>query len=121
MASDGDYLREALEHVSLPADDNQPGPRPMIAILDAKPGLTGELRELIVELVRHVRHEPGCLIFTAYQDREPEGRFYLYEVYASAAAFDEHLKTKHVHDFIAAVPALCTAGSLVHLNEFGVN
>jgi quinol monooxygenase YgiN len=93
----------------------------MIAILDAKPGLASQLREIIVELVRQVRREPGCPTFTTYQARESEGRFYLYEIYASAAAFDEHLQTQHVHDFIAAVPALCTAGSLVHLNEFAVN
>jgi quinol monooxygenase YgiN len=50
------------------------------------------------------------------------GRFYLYEVYASAAAFAEHLQTQPVHDFIAAVPALTTAqpGSLVQLDEITI-
>jgi len=63
--------------------------------------------------------EPGCLTFTAYEARDVQGRFYLYEVYASAAAFGEHLQTQPVHDFIAAVPALSTArpGSLVQLDE----
>jgi quinol monooxygenase YgiN len=47
------------------------------------------------------------------------GRFCLYEVYASPAAFAEHLQTRPVHDFITAVPALSTAqpGSLVQLDE----
>lgn len=91
----------------------------MIAVLDARPGLAGQLREKIAELAAQVRREPGCLTFTAYEARDVPGRFYLYEVYASAAAFGEHLQTQPVHDFIAAVPALSTArpGSLVQLDE----
>ena len=83
----------------------------MIAVLDARTGLGGQ-----------VRREPGCLTFTAYKARDVLGRFYLYEVYASAAAFAEHLQTQAVHDFIAAVPALSTAqpGSLVQLDEITV-
>jgi quinol monooxygenase YgiN len=87
-------------------DDHRP--RPMIAVLDAQPGLAGQLIEKIAELARQVRREPGCT-FTAYQARDRPGRFYRYEGYASAAAFDEHLQTQHVLDFIAAVPALSTA------------
>jgi quinol monooxygenase YgiN len=81
----------------------------MIAILDARPGMADPLREVVAELARQVRREPGCLTFTAYQARDTLGRFYLYEVYASAAAFEKHLQAKHVHDFIAAVPVLSTA------------
>jgi len=94
----------------------------MIAVLDARPGLAGQLREKIAELAAQVRREPGCLTFTAYEARDAPGRFYLYEVYASAAALAAHLQTQHVHDFIAAVPALSTAqpGSLVHLDEITV-
>ena len=94
----------------------------MIAVLDARPGLADQLREKIAELAAQVRREPGCLTFTAYEARDVPGRFYLYEVYASAAAFAEHLQTQAVHDFIAAVPALSTAqpGSLVQLDEITV-
>ena len=94
----------------------------MIAVLDARPGLADQLREKIAELAAHVRREPGCLTFTAYEARDVPGRFYLYEVYASAAAFAEHPQTQPVHDFIAAVPALSTAqpGSLAQLDEITV-
>jgi quinol monooxygenase YgiN len=94
----------------------------MIAVLDAKPGLAGAFRERIVELVRDVRREPGCATFTAYEARDTPGRFYLYEVYTDAAAFDAHLKTDHVHAFISAIPALSTGGpgSLVQLNEIPI-
>jgi len=50
------------------------------------------------------------------------GRFDLYEVYVSAAAFAERLQTQPVHDFIASVRALSTVqpGSLLQLDEITV-
>jgi quinol monooxygenase YgiN len=85
--------------------------------------MAAEFREKITELARAVRREPGCLAFTAYQARDTEGRFYLYEVYASAAAFAEHLQTEYVHRFIASIPALSTGGpgNLIQLEEIPVD
>ncbi len=123
MTSDtGDFLTESLHHGNLQVDTEDPNPRPMIAVLDASPGLEDAFRARIVELVREVRREPGCATFTAYEARDVPGRFYLYEVYTDAAAFDTHLKTDHVHRFISAIPELSTGGpnSLIQLNEIPV-
>ena len=106
MPSDDSSVGDALNHQSLKVSQDDPGPRPMIAVLDARPGLAGPLREKIAGLAAQVRREPGCLAFTAYEARDVPGRLYLYEVYASTAAFAEHLQTQPVHDFIAAVPGL---------------
>ena len=84
MPSDDSSVGDALSHQSLQVSRDDPGPRPMIAVLDARPGLAGQLREKIAELAAHVRRESGCLIFTAYEARDVPGRFYLYEVYAPA-------------------------------------
>ena len=99
MPSDDSSVRDALNHQSLQVKPGRPGPRPIIAVLDARPGLAGQLREKIAELAAQVRLEPGCLTFTAYEARDVPGRFYLYEVYASAAAFGEHLQTHSQHDW----------------------
>ncbi|GAB2539562.1 putative quinol monooxygenase [Nocardia heshunensis] len=117
-----DFLTETLSHRNLHVDLGDPTPRPMIAILDAKPGLADAFRERIVELVRAVRTEPGCVTFTAYEARDLPGRFYLYEIYTNAAAFNAHLQTRHVHEFIASIPALSTGGpaSLIQLDEVPV-
>jgi quinol monooxygenase YgiN len=122
MTGNQDFLTASLHHGNLQVDTSDPNPRPMIAVLDAKPGLADAFRERIVELVGQVRREPGCVTFTAYEARDTPGRFYLYEVYADAAAFDAHLKTGHVHAFIAAIPALSTGGpaSLIQLNEIPI-
>ena len=117
-----DFLTASLHHGNLQVDVTDPEPRPMIAVLDAKPGLEDAFRARIVELVRQVRREPGYLTFTAYEARDTRGRFYLYEVYADAAAFAAHLKTDHVHTFISAIPELSTGGpgSLFQLNEIPI-
>lgn len=122
MTGNEDFLTASLHHGNLQVDTSDPNPRPMIAVLDAKPGLAGAFRERIVELVRDVRREPGCATFTAYEARDTPGLFYLYEVYTDAAAFDAHLKTDHVHAFISAIPTLSTGGpgSLVQLNEIPI-
>jgi quinol monooxygenase YgiN len=122
MTGSEDFLTASLHHGNLRVDTSDPAPRPMIAVLDARPGLADTFRERIVELARQVRREPGCTTFTAYEARDTPGRFYLYEVYADAAAFDAHLKTGHVHALISAIPALSTGGpgSLVLLNEISI-
>ena len=119
MPAAEDYLTAALHNRNLQVDTTDPSQRPMIAILDARPGLANAFRERIVELVRAVRSEPGCVSFTAYEARDTPGRFYLYEVYTDGAAFATHLQTEHVHTFISAIPDLSTGGpgSLIQLNE----
>jgi quinol monooxygenase YgiN len=122
MSATEDYLAAALHHRNLQVDTSDPSQRPMIAILDAKPGLADAFRECIVELVRAVRREPGCETFAAYEARDTPGRFYLYEVYTDAAAFATHLQTEHVHKFISTIPDLSTGGpgSLIQLNELPI-
>ena len=39
MPSDDSSVRDALSHQSLKVSRDDPGPRPMIAVLDARPGL----------------------------------------------------------------------------------
>jgi quinol monooxygenase YgiN len=119
MTDTEDFLTTSLNHGNLQVDTSDPNPRPMIAVLDARPGRADAFRKRIVELLRQVRREPGCVTFTAYEARDTPGRFYLYEIYSNAAAFDAHLKTDHVRAFISEIPALSTGGpgSLIQLNE----
>jgi quinol monooxygenase YgiN len=120
--ADTDFLTASLQHGNLQVDTSDPNPRPMIAVLDARPGLADAFRDKVVELVRAVRQEPGCVTFTAYEARDTPGCFYLYEIYSDAAAFDAHLKTDHVHRFISSIPELSTGGpgSLIQLNEIPI-
>jgi quinol monooxygenase YgiN len=94
-------------------------PRPLLAVLEAKPGHADALRAMIVKLTRENRREPGCIAFIAYEADGIPGRFYLYEVFADADAFDEHLATDHVNEFRAALSSVSPSGpeDLVQLIE----
>ncbi len=47
--------------------------------------------------------EPGCRVFDVCVDPEHNGRFFLYEVYDNAAAFEHHLASAHFKAFDADV------------------
>ncbi len=98
------------------------GPRPMIAVVDAKPGHAPELRAAIEALAAAVRREPGCLTFVPYQDLGTDGRFHLYEIYQDLDAFKDHLHTAHVRKFFDALArhSTTTAQNLVQLAELDV-
>ncbi|WP_093630601.1 putative quinol monooxygenase [Streptomyces sp. 3213.3] len=70
-----------------------------------------------------MRREPGCVTFSAHEARDVPGRFYLHEVCTDVAAFDDHLRTEHVHRFVSALPELGTGGpeSLVQLDELPID
>jgi quinol monooxygenase YgiN len=95
------------------------GPRPMIAVVDAKPGHAPQLRTAIEELAAAVRCEPGCLTFIPYQDLGTDGRFHLYEIYHDLDAFKDHLQTTHVRTFFQALAqhSTTTAQNLTQLAE----
>ena len=114
---------EVISGVTLAADLDPVAPRAMIAILDAKPGMTDQLGDLVAELTEQVRREPGCLAFIPYQQHGAPERFYLYEVYRDLDAFRVHLRTEHVRHFVASVPGVCTTDTgdaLVQLDEKSV-
>ncbi len=97
-------------------------PRSMIAVIDARPGKADDLREQIINLARQVRLEPGCVSFIPYEADRIAGRFYLYEIFADANAFEEHLELDHVKKFRAALPLVSTSGEsdLMQLVELSV-
>ncbi|MFJ6893494.1 hypothetical protein [Streptomyces hokutonensis] len=61
MTGTEDFLTASLDHDNLKVDAEDPDPRPMIAVLDARPGLEDSFRARIVELVHEVRREPGFI------------------------------------------------------------
>ena len=60
--------------------------------------------EIVLSLLRQVaaasRQEPGCLLFWTHRSVDEPGRFFLYEQYASEAAFREHAASEHVRTLV---------------------
>jgi hypothetical protein len=122
MTGSKDFLTVGLHHANLQVDTSDPNPRPMIAVLDAKPGLADAFRERIVELIRQVRRGPGCATFTAYEARDtPRTLLPLRDLHRRRrvrGAPEDRSRPR----LISAIPALSTGGpaSLVQLNEIPI-
>jgi quinol monooxygenase YgiN len=120
-----DERSRALEHtggVIVGPGIDRDQPRPLLAVLEANPGQSDELRALIIKLTRANRQESGCLAFIPYEADQFPGRFYLYEVFANAGAFEEHLETDHVKEFRTALSSVSPSGTdaLVQLVEIPI-
>lgn len=78
----------------------------VLAEITAKPGKEAPLRAATAPLVALALAEQNVLEFVLCEDREQQGHFILYEVYASRAAFDEHVAKPHVRAWFARLPEL---------------
>jgi len=97
---------EAIGGIVIGPGIDRSTPRPLIAILEAKPGREQELREILIELTRRNRAEPGCVTFIPYESDRFPSRFFLYEIFHDAQAFETHLGYDHVKDFRARLPTV---------------
>ena len=72
--------------------------------INIKPGCAEEFTQASLgDAQGSVRDEPGCFRFDILRDVENPDRFYLYEVYRDAAAFDAHLETPHFKKWLSTV------------------
>ncbi len=75
-------------------------PYVVTATWKAKPGESDAVLELLKSVASASRQEPGCLLFWTHRSLEDAGTFFLYEQYASEAAFREHAASAHVRRFV---------------------
>ena len=71
-------------------------------------GQTGKIEEILRELAREIRREPGNLQFTVNRSRDNQNEFLLYEQYFNEQAFLDHQQTQHFKTLVLehAVPLL---------------
>lgn len=71
-------------------------------------GQTGKIEEILRELAREIRREPGNLQFTVNRSRDNQNEFLLYEQYVNEQAFLDHQQTQHFKTLVLehAVPLL---------------
>tara|TARA_R110000850_G_scaffold16308_6_gene51045 strand:+ start:379 stop:669 length:291 start_codon:yes stop_codon:yes gene_type:complete len=71
------------------------------------PGMTGEFMPLMQQnAAQSLADEPGCQQFDICCDEARPYEVFLYEVYTSRAAFDDHLASAHFKAFDEAVSAM---------------
>ena len=58
-------------------------------------GNEGRVAELVPELARASREEPGCEIYIPCRDPEDPSSYVFFEQYRDKAAFEEHAASEH--------------------------
>lgn len=79
----------------------------LMVTMQIKPDRVEQFREAILDdAIGSVNDEPGCVRFDVHQDSEDENRFYLYEVYKDAEAFEAHKQAPHFKRFFEATDGI---------------
>ncbi len=61
----------------------------------ARPGTEDRVRQILAEMVRFTRQEPGCRLYQAHRSVEDPTVFFLYEQYADERAFQSHTSSPY--------------------------
>ena len=72
-------------------------------VFEIAPEQVGAFRDAVDAQAHASLTETGCHRFDVCEDADRPGRFFLYEVYDDAEAFDSHLVTPHFAHFDATV------------------
>ena len=65
-----------------------------------KPGEDEAVIDLLGQISRASTAEPGCLLFQVHRSVDDPSIFFLYEQYASEAAFETHAASDHVRRLV---------------------
>ena len=72
----------------------------VVVQFELKPGILEEFRQLVQRQARlSLEREPGCEVFDVCLDPGNSYRVVLYEIYASAEDFAQHLASEHFRNF----------------------
>ena len=66
----------------------------VIARFVARKGKEDQLRAVLQGMLASTRAESGCKLYELYES-DSKGRFYIYEIYESQAALDQHAASPH--------------------------
>jgi quinol monooxygenase YgiN len=66
----------------------------VIARFVARKGKEDQLRAVLQGMLAPTRAESGCKLYELYESNS-KGRFYIYEIYESQAALDQHAASSH--------------------------
>ena len=82
-------------------------------------GSEAELMQEIMNVQKPVRAEDGCIAYNLFQDTEKPNIFYIYEIWSTRPAWEKHMKTQHLKDYISVITEkkLTTKGSDILLLE----
>lgn len=65
--------------------------------------------ELALAMSKATTAEEGCVDYTFYTDIENPNRFFIFEVWETQAALEQHFQTEHMRVFNTALPGILAA------------
>ncbi|MGW2449237.1 putative quinol monooxygenase [Streptomyces sp. NPDC001675] len=78
------------------------------AFIQAKEGFTETVGQRLLGLIEPTRKEEGCVRYEVYQSTENDNDWFIFETWKSKEAFDFHMQTPYVREFLAWVPEAST-------------
>jgi quinol monooxygenase YgiN len=81
----------------------------VVATLKAQPGRAGELAEVLTELARASRNEPGNLVFNVLRQLSDREQMVVIEHWDGVASVDAHMASEHVGEALAKLGPLLAA------------
>lgn len=72
----------------------------LIAQIKPNKGKLEFLKEALIDLVLETRGEEGCLQYDLFVDQDDQEKFWLYELWDSSEAWENHMKTSHIKSFL---------------------
>ena len=78
----------------------------IVAKVIANPDSVDQVRSILSDLVEPTRKESGCISYELLQNRTDPTDFTFVEEWATDAAIDAHLTTKHISDALTKLPGL---------------
>jgi (4S)-4-hydroxy-5-phosphonooxypentane-2,3-dione isomerase len=86
------------------------------------PGTADQFLPVMLEnAAASVRDEPGCLVFDVLQDQQSTDTFFLYEIYQSPDALQQHKQTPHYKKSRELITDLIADQSVVRADVIAVN
>jgi quinol monooxygenase YgiN len=71
----------------------------VLALVKAKDGMEGTVRQELLSLVNPTRLEPGCMNYDLHQAMEDKSLFFFYENWKSMEDLERHRETAHLKTF----------------------
>ena len=78
----------------------------IVAKVVANPDSVDQVCSILSDLVEPTRKESGCISYELLQNRTDPTDFIFVEEWATDAAIDAHLTTKHIRDALTKLPGL---------------
>ncbi|MFC4273235.1 antibiotic biosynthesis monooxygenase [Sneathiella chungangensis] len=75
------------------------------------------MKEMKKQAENSLSLEPDCHYFDICVDVDNPGRIILYELYEDAAAFEEHLASRHFAEFVETITPMITAKEIERWNR----